>query len=64
MSWAVVPGREEESVDERSVRRAVDDVSLGVSGGRKLPDNAEFTKVIKYATTRLADLPKGQAYGT
>ena len=62
MSWAVVRGREEESVDERSAwcRRAVDDVSLGESGGREVPD----TLGIKYATTRLADLPKGQAYGT
>ena len=37
-----------------------DDVSLGESGGREVPD----TLGIKYATTRLADLPKGQAYGT
>ena len=44
----------------RVVRRAVDDVSLGESGGREVPD----TLGIKYATTRLADLPKGQAYGT
>ena len=42
-----------------------DDVSLGESGGREVPDTNEvISKVIKYATTRLADLPKGQEYGT
>ena len=36
VSWAVVPGREEESVDERSAwcRRAVDDVSASPGGER------------------------------